>query len=90
MESTQLPERFGKPLSQVRNEFTAPSFHYFQSLIAGTLLRQPKKVVTTAVQLANVERHFSTVDRPVSQYRWEPRQLRAALVKAFYLSALGR
>ncbi|MGQ9561644.1 MAG: hypothetical protein ACUVTG_16515 [Candidatus Oleimicrobiaceae bacterium] len=90
MESTQLPERFGKPLSQARNEFTALSFRYFQSLIAGILLRQPKKVVTTAVRLANVERRFCTVDRPVSQYCWEPRQLKAALVKVFYLFALDR
>lgn len=83
MESTQLPERFGKPLSQMRNEFTAPSFRYFQSLIAGILLRQPRKVVTTAVRLANVGRHFCTVHRTVSHYGWDPLQLVTALAKVF-------
>ncbi|MGQ9559839.1 MAG: hypothetical protein ACUVWA_04970 [Candidatus Oleimicrobiaceae bacterium] len=35
--------------ARLREEFSAATFRYFQALIAGIPLGQPKKVVTTAV-----------------------------------------
>jgi hypothetical protein len=43
MRSLQLPIGFVKLLFELKGNFTKPSFNYFQTLMAGLLLGEPKK-----------------------------------------------
>lgn len=88
MENIRLPDRFVKHLFEFRGLFTAPTFEYFQVIISGLLLGQPKKAITKAVRLAGLEDHFWNVHRTVSQYRWDPYQL-GLTVLGLVLRTLG-
>jgi len=50
-------------------------------MILGILLGKPKKTVTAAVKIAGLHRHFSNVNRFMSKYSWDPRQLGIAVLK---------
>jgi len=66
-----------EPLSDV---FTAPSYEYFKSILASTLLSRSKRTVTTAVRLSGRIRSFSNVHRFMSRYVWDVEQLALALL----------
>ena len=66
---------------ELKANFTKPSFKYFEAIIAGILLGEPKKTVTAAVRLAKLQKQFSNVNRFVSRYRWDAWQLGTAVLK---------
>jgi hypothetical protein len=66
---------------ELKPNFTKPSFKYFETLMAGILLGEPKKTVTAAVKLARLEKKFSNVHRFVSRYRWDSGQLGMGVLK---------
>jgi hypothetical protein len=81
MNSIQLPKHFVKYLLELKPIFTKPSFEYFKVLILGILLGRPKKTVTAAIKIANLEKQFSNVNRFVSQYIWDVWKLGIAVLK---------
>ena len=90
MNSIQLPDNFVKYLFEIKSVFTKPSFKYFKVLVIGILLGRPKKTVTAAVKIANLESHFSNVNRFVSKYVWDTWKLGIAVltlvIKTLHLS----
>lgn len=71
MNSIQFPRLFVKLLFELKPVFTKPSFEYFKVLIAGILLGRPRKTVTAATKIAQLENKFSNVNRFVSQSSWD-------------------
>lgn len=80
MDSIQLPNAFVKYLFEIKSVFTKPSFEYFKVLVLGILLGRPKKTVTAAVKIANLESKFSNVNRFVSKYVWDTWKLGIAIL----------